>query len=134
MLKWYGQKISQTYGEILFICSFYGPTDGNIKTVEDLKSILTSLGLTTNCNNNIIIAGDFNIPSIVWNDGVGSIEPNPTYGREINSLFLDIMIINEFGLEQQVSGYTRGNYILDIVWSSQPHTSEVPCVSKLYVI
>ena len=68
----------------LFICSFYRPPDGNIKPVEDLKSTLLSLGLATYCNNNsIIIAGDFNFPSIVWDDGVGSNEPNPTYSREI---------------------------------------------------
>ena len=124
-------KITPIYGETLFICSFYRPPDGNIKPVEDLKSTLLSLGLATNCNNNIIIAGDFNFPSIVWDDGIGYVEPNPTYGREINSLFLDI--INEFGLEQQVNEYTRGNHILDIVLSSQPHTisnvSTVPGMS-----
>lgn len=113
-------KISPIYGETLFICSFYRPPGGDIRTMEEFKSAFLSLGLAVNLNSNVIIAGDFNFPSIVWEDGIGYTEANPTYGTEINSIFLDI--INEFGLEQQVSEHTRGNHTLDIVLSSQPHT------------
>ena len=42
------------------------------------------------------------------------------YGREVNSMFLDI--VNEFGLEQQVYECTRENHILDLVFVSQPNT------------
>jgi len=44
-------------------------------------------------------------------DGIGSTKLNPTYGREVNSMFLDTL--NEFGLEQQVYECTRGNHTLD---------------------
>ena len=44
----------------------------------------------------------------------------PVYGREVNSMFLDI--VNEFGIEQQVNECTRENHILDLVFVSQPNT------------
>ena len=48
----------------------------------------------------IIIAGDFNLPSIMWSDTGASVTPSPAYGRELNSLFLEI--IDDYGLEQLV--------------------------------
>ena len=39
--------------------------------------------------------------SIIWKDGIGQIKANPLYGREVSSTFVDI--VNELGLEQQVS-------------------------------
>ena len=59
------------------------------------------------------------MPSIIWKGGIGQTEPNPTYGREVNSMFLDA--VNDFGLEQQVYEYTRGNHILGLVFASQPN-------------
>jgi len=52
-------------------------------------------------------------------DGIGQTELNPTYGREVNSMFLDT--VNKFGLEKQVCECTRGNHILDLVFASQPN-------------
>ena len=49
---------------------------------------------------NIIIAGDFNLPSIMWSDTGASITSSPAYARELNSLFLEI--IDDYGLEQLV--------------------------------
>ena len=69
--------------------------------------------------NHLILAGDFNLPSITWKDGIGQTELNPTYGREVNSMFLDT--VNEFGLEPQVYECARGNHILDLVFASQPN-------------
>ena len=45
--------------------------------------------------------GDFNLPSIVWSDGSGQLNPGPTYGTELNGLFSDV--INDIGLEQSVA-------------------------------
>ena len=87
--------------------------------MEEFKVFLSSFSQPKNFKN-ISIAGDFNFSSIIWEYGVGSVERNPAYGREINNTFLDT--INEFGLEQQVRERTRGSHILDIVLSSQPHT------------
>ena len=37
----------------------------------------------------MIIGGDFNLPSIEWGDEVKTRDP-PRYGREINSRFIDV--------------------------------------------
>ena len=108
-------NIFPVHGEPISICSFYRPPDNNGNPMEDLK---TALSMVTNVNN-IILAGDFNLPSIIWKDGIGQIGVNPVYGREVNSMFLDI--VNEFGLEQQVYECTRENHILDLVFVSQPN-------------
>ena len=67
---------------------------------------------------NIIIGGDFNLPSVTWSDDGASITPSPTYGRELNDLFLDL--INDANLEQMVQQPTRQKNILDLVLSSHP--------------
>ena len=41
------------------------------------------------------MAGDFNLPGIMWSDTGVSITPSPAYGRELNSLFLEI--IDDYG-------------------------------------
>lgn len=53
-----------------------------------------------------------------WSEGSGQPQPNPIYGHENNSLFLDI--INDYSLEQFVTSPTKGNNILDLTFSSQP--------------
>ena len=57
-------------------------------------------------------------PSITWLDG-DIINSCPTYGHEINQLFLDT--VNEFGLEQLITQPTRVNNILDLVFCIQPN-------------
>ena len=113
-------EISPTQGGTIYICSFYRPPDGDSKPIEELKSALVALGLRDNRSDNIIIAGDFNFPSIVWEDGIGCAESCPTYGKGLNDFFLDV--VTEFCLEQQVFENTRGNHTLDLVFSSEPHT------------
>ena len=71
-----------------------------------------------------------NLPGIYWSDGSGQLQSNPVYGHEINSLFLDV--INDCSLEQFVTSPTRGNYTLDLTFSSQSiisGTSIVPGMS-----
>ena len=65
-----------------------------------------------------MLAGDFNLPDICWEGGLGRIKTSPAYGNEINNLFIDIL--NDFALEQQVKEPTRSAHILDLVLSSQP--------------
>ena len=91
-----------------------------------LQESLSSLLDTSTLLPNIILAGDFNFPDIHWIDGGGQLQPNPAYGHEINSLFLDI--INDYSLEQFVTFPTRGNNILDLVFSSQPIISQISIV------
>ena len=59
-----------------------------------------------------MLAGDFNLPDICWEDGLGSIKTSPAYGNEINNLFIDTL--NDFALEQQVKERTRSAHILDL--------------------
>ena len=55
--------------------------------------------------------GDFNFPSIVWSDGHGLLNPNPTY---VNSVFLETMN----GVSLEVTEPTRQSNVLDIVPSN----------------
>ena len=41
------------------------------------------------------MAGDFNFPDIMWMDGQGFIKPNPIYGIETTTFFLDLL--NDYG-------------------------------------
>ena len=107
-------KITLIHGEPIVIGSFNRLPENNADPIEDLKTALSILTL-----NHLILARDFNLPSITWKDGIGQTELNPTYAREVNSMFLDM--VNEFGLEQQVYECTRGNHILDLVFASQPN-------------
>jgi len=75
---------------------------------------------------NVILAGDFNLPGIVWMDGNGQLGQNPAFGFEINSLFLDI--IYDSSLEQFVSDPTRNENILDLVFTSLPTVSDISVV------
>ena len=65
----------------------------------------------------VLVAGDFNFPDIAWMDGCGVAKPNPTYGCELNNLFLDI---SDNNLEQFVYKPTRNKNILNLVFSSYP--------------
>ena len=64
---------------------------------------------------NIILAGDFNLPSIKWDDGQGTVLPYPTYGCNLNDTFVDI--VQNYNLDQLV--YIL-NHILDLVFASKP--------------
>ena len=77
-----------------------------------------------NPNCDIIVAGDFNFPSIEWNDGQGTILPNPTYGHNLNEVFLDT--INNHNLEQFVNSPTRQSNVLDLVFTSTPSLIREP--------
>ena len=66
----------------------------------------------------IILAGDFNLPSISWIDGTGQVNTDPSYGTDVNQLLLES--VNEFGLEQLVTEPTRRGNILDLIFSSHP--------------
>ena len=65
---------------------------------------------------NVILAGDFNLPSINWE--TYQTLPSPQYGYEVNQLVIDI--VNEFSLTQIVKYPTRGRNILDLVFVTLP--------------
>ena len=80
---------------------------------------LSSDIFTHNSNSpRIILAGDFNLPDIYREEGLGHINPRPVYGYELNSLYVETM--NDYGFEQVVNVPLRGNHILDLVLSTHP--------------
>ena len=102
----------------IYICSFYRPPSTDSIPLTQLQMALNNLQLGHSFPN-IIEAGNFNLPSIVWLDTGASIEPSPAYGRELNSLFLEL--IDDNGLEQLVNKPTRQGNILDIVLALHPN-------------
>ena len=67
------------------------------------------------------MAGDFNLPDIMWMEDHGTIKANiynPAYGSGINSFFLDTL--NDHGLEQLLDEPTRNDHFLELVLSTHP--------------
>ena len=75
---------------------------------------------------NTILSGDFNLPSINWDDGNGLLTSHPTYGSELNNLFLDIL--DDVGLEKFVTSPTRQESILDLVFSTYSNISDLQII------
>ena len=58
--------------------------------------------ITHNSNSpRIILAGDFNVPDIYREEGLGHISPSSVYGYELNSPYVETM--NDYGFEQVVN-------------------------------
>ena len=120
-------KIDISKRNPIFICSFYRPPKNLLQPLVKLHESLSEL-LNSNVSPPcIILAGDFNLPSIYWSDGSGQLQSNPVYEHEINSLFLDV--ISDCGcLEQFVTSPTRGSNTLDLTFSSQSIISDTSIV------
>jgi len=119
-------RISSHKGQPSYIRSLYRPPDNNPSCLTQLKESLNSLYSVSTTFPNLILAGDFNLPGITWLDECGVPTPNPAYGAELNSLFIDI--INDHSLEQLIHSPTRENYILYLVFSTQPDLISEVCV------
>ena len=83
----------------------------------ELNDILTTIH-ESSVSPVILLAGDFNLPDLKFEDGIGYVNCNPTYGYETNSLFVEMM--NNYGFEQSVTQPTRENHLLDLVLSTNP--------------
>ena len=93
--------------------------------MEPLSNLNNSLNKLFSCNTQfptVIVAGDFNLPDIMWMDGHGTIKANPAYGTRINSFLLDTL--NDHDLEQLLDEPTRNNHFLDLVLLTH---SEIIC-------
>jgi len=112
----------------LCLCSFYRPPNNNVTPITMLNNFLSDMSQNESPQMpQILLAGDFNLPNITWLDGIGQISPSPTYGTEVNQSLLET--INEFGLGQLVTDPTRGENILDLIFSTHPES-----VSNIEVI
>ena len=105
----------------IYLCSFYRPPSNNANPITVLNNSLSDIFQKETLQSpQILLAGDFNLPSISWIDGTGQVNPNPTYGTDVNQLLLES--VNEFGLEQLVTDPTRRGNILDLIFSSHPES------------
>ena len=111
----------------IYVCSYYRSPDNNLNPILQLQISLNKLVEKSLNMPSILLMGDFNFPSIVWSDGYGLPNPNPTYGSELNSVFLETM--NDASLEQYVTEPTRQNNILDLVLSNNNNLNVVPGIS-----
>ena len=110
----------------ILICSFCRPPNNLLQPLIQLQESLDKILNSVVSPPYLILVGDFNLPSIYWSEGSGQLQPNPIYGHEINSLFVDV--ISDCSLKQFVTSPTRRNNILDLTFSSQPIISDVSIV------
>ena len=111
-------KVSLSKRSPVYVCSFYHPPDQSTDLIVQLDSSLNIL-IQRSANlpiPNIIVMGDFNLPSINWVDGCGQIKSHPSYGADLNNSFLDL--VNDIGLNQFVNTPKRNSNILDLVLST----------------
>ena len=119
-------KLQLPNNKSLYLCSFYRSPNNNVTPITKLNDFLSSIFYNESPQlPQILLAGDFNLPSISWIDG--QIKPNPTYGTDVNQSLLES--INEFAPDQLVTEPTRGRNTLDLIFSSHPES-----ISKMKVI
>ena len=112
-------KLQNPNNKPIYLCSFYRPPSNNAIPITALNNSLSDIFQNETLQSpQIILAGDFNLPSISWIDGTGQVNPNPTYGTDVNQLLLES--VNEFRLEQLVTKPTHRGNILDLIFSCYP--------------
>ena len=88
-------KINYNSFEIYIICIYRSPS---LKTVEDNEKLLTQLAnVPTDCDKNIIIVGDLNLPNVDWKQGIVK-KPENSNDKFLNmqSEFLDLFLSKGF--------------------------------------
>ena len=105
----------------LYISSFYRAPDSDIEKTQELRSSLDKLCADRNETlPNMVVAGDFNLPSINWSNL--SAKPNPQYGKQINEEMINI--VKDHSLHQTVTEHTRCENILDLMLTTYPSQLE----------
>ena len=80
-------KLCLNESKPIYVYSSYRPPDSSSETLFELNNILTTIH-ECSVSPTILLAGDFNLPDLKFEDGIGYINRNPTYGYETNSLFV----------------------------------------------
>ena len=102
----------------LYVGSFYRPTNCDPKPLEELDRAVRKL-TGKNSLPNIILCGDFNTPSINWdNNSIIKGQNGPQYGKKLNQTLLDLA--NDNMLTQVQHEPTQGENILDLVFTTIP--------------
>ena len=78
-------KLCLNKSKPIYVCSLYRPPDSSSETLFELNNILATIH-ECSVSPAILLAGDFNLPDLKFEDDIGYINRNPTYGYETNSL------------------------------------------------
>ena len=109
-------KVHFVHKKSIYIASYYRPPNDYTASLAALHEFLSILYRTCKTPPSVILAGDFNLPDINWENRCST---NAQTAAKHNKL---IEIIGEFGLTNMVNEPTRldsGN-ILDLVLASNP--------------
>lgn len=107
MPKWYGWNyVYQKKSKPIYVYSFYQSPGSSLEPLFEFNDILTTIHESS--VSPVLLAGNFNLPDLKFEDGIGYVNPNPTYGYVTNSLFVEMM--NDYGFEQLVTQPTRENH------------------------
>ena len=99
----------------LYICTFYRPPKSDFEVLEALGKSLGDLNQHKSLPN-IVLAGDFNLPDILWESS--SINTNRIYSSGLSYHMMDIA--NDNYLTQLVTEPTRDDNILDLIFTTTP--------------
>ncbi len=107
-------KVQVTGSKDLYLGSYYRPPDGKAAPIAQLE---TSLGKLSHAGNNrhVLLGGDFNLPGIDWEQDKST--PGTSFPRLSKEL---IRITTDSSLTQLNHTPTRGNNVLDLLFSSHP--------------
>lgn len=109
-------KIDLPNGKQLIVSSFYRPPGSGESYLDSFKEDITSLK-QQHKKAIFHIGGDFNAPDIDWKSH------NVLSGNNIYPKYISESIVNtseELGLEQVITCKTRGDNILDLLFTSHP--------------
>ena len=84
--------------------------------LDEFRSSLNKVTKNRHFPQTIVIAGDSNLPDVEWSDPGYSIKTPAQWPKTVNQKALDI--IKEHGLQQMVKHPTRGDNILDTVFTN----------------
>ena len=114
-----------------YVVSMYRPSGKNFnlaKYEEALSWVRQYFNNNENAqrDSHIIFAGDFNFPKriVEWKDSKRGVVANFTEGNDIQKIAFEklLELTEDLQMEQIVNQPTRGRNILDLVFTSQPHT------------
>ena len=114
----------------LYIGSYYRAPDIDKDKISNLRESLNTLYSERHTTlPNVILTGDFNVPSIDWSKL--SVNQNPQYGNEINNELVNIL--KDYSLNQTVLEKTRSENIPDLILTTYPgqleNTTTIPGMS-----
>ena len=116
----------------LLFGTYYKPKHDDNKSLEGLQESLDKIN-TTNKTTDVIVCGDANQPNIDWNKG--RVDRNHWASKDVAESLLQI--IDENGLQQEVTEPTRGENILDIVLTNNDRlikTTVIPGISDHNIV